>query len=136
MKYIDKLKNPKWQKKRLEILNRDEFKCCYCNDTETELQIHHLKYTKEPWDAPNENLITLCKDCHSFTTFNKKINVIEIIKQKDVTYGLIFNVKHNIKCFEFIELFGFLNNKYKSLFRLKVNGLTINNIIELNNGRK
>lgn len=38
--------------------------CVLCNDQETELHINHKKYTKEPWDAPNNDLETLCKDCH------------------------------------------------------------------------
>lgn len=80
MTYKEKLKNPKWQKKRLEILQRDEFKCCYCNDTETELQIHHLKYTQEPWHAPNKDLITLCKHCHSLVSKYKSLDVIFIEK--------------------------------------------------------
>lgn len=80
MTYKEKLKDPKWQKKRLEILQRDEFKCCYCNDTETELQIHHLKYTLEPWNAPNKDLITLCKHCHSLVSKYKSLDVIFIEK--------------------------------------------------------
>jgi hypothetical protein len=69
MSYSDKLKSPKWQKKRLEVLNRDNFTCCKCGDTETELQVHHLKYTGEPHEAPMEDLETLCKHCHYYITF-------------------------------------------------------------------
>lgn len=72
MTYSDKLKSPKWQKKRLEVLNRDNFKCCLCSDEETELHIHHLKYTKEPWDAPISDLQTLCRDCHIVVEQNKE----------------------------------------------------------------
>ena len=69
MNYSEKLKSPKWQKKRLEVLNRDNFKCCSCGDEETELHVHHLKYTGEPYDAPLEDLQTLCKHCHWYFTF-------------------------------------------------------------------
>lgn len=62
--YSEKLKSPKWQKKRLEVLNRDDFTCQHCGDTETELHVHHLKYSGEPHEATLENLLTLCKDCH------------------------------------------------------------------------
>lgn len=64
MKYSEKLKDPRWQKKRLEILERDKWTCQFCDDTETELQIHHLKYFGEPWEAPPTDLITVCKCCH------------------------------------------------------------------------
>lgn len=69
MNYSEKLKHPKWQKKRLEILNRDNFTCKLCGDTETELHVHHLKYSgPNPENAPNEYLETLCKVCHLVKT--------------------------------------------------------------------
>ena len=66
MTYSEKLKDPRWQKKRLEILQRDNFTCQLCGDTETTLHIHHKKYfkNKEPWDINNKYLVTLCKHCH------------------------------------------------------------------------
>ena len=69
--YPEKLKSPKWQKKRLEVLNRDNFTCQHCGDTETELHVHHLKYSREPHEAPLEDLATLCKICHKFETFEE-----------------------------------------------------------------
>lgn len=62
--YSEMLKHPKWQKKRLEILERDKWCCVKCGDTETTLHIHHLKYTGKPWEAPAKDLSTLCADCH------------------------------------------------------------------------
>jgi hypothetical protein len=66
--YSEKLKDPRWQKKRLEIMQRDEFSCKFCTDTDTTLHVHHLAYHQEPWDTPNEQLITLCEDCHQRET--------------------------------------------------------------------
>jgi len=65
-KYSDKLKDPKWQRKRLEILERDDFMCCSCQDDENTLHVHHKKYIygKNPWDYENSELITLCESCH------------------------------------------------------------------------
>ena len=88
--YSDKLKSPKWQKKRLNILNRDNFTCQLCGDTETELHVNHLKYTGEPYDAPNEDLETLCKHCHLIhhSVKEKISNVIKIVYDDyvDVVY--------------------------------------------------
>jgi len=66
MKYADKFKDPRWQKKRLEILNRDKFTCQICGDDKSTLHVHHRYYTagKEPWDYPNEAFVVLCEDCH------------------------------------------------------------------------
>ena len=67
--YSKKLANPKWQKKRLEILARDEWKCRICGDNEIELQVHHLQYKGAPHEQENEFLLTLCAECHEETSF-------------------------------------------------------------------
>jgi len=64
--YSQKLKDPRWQKKRLKTLERDNWVCKKCGDDETELHVHHLKYHANPWDTPNKYLITLCAPCHQF----------------------------------------------------------------------
>jgi len=65
--YADKLKDPRWQKKRLEILQRDMWTCQYCYDNESMLVVHHTLYIAdtEPWDYPDSYLITLCEECHT-----------------------------------------------------------------------
>jgi hypothetical protein len=64
--YSQKLLDPRWQKKRLEILSRDEFECQICCETTKTLHVHHKIYFKgkEPWEITNEYLTTLCRDCH------------------------------------------------------------------------
>ena len=70
MNYKRKLANPKWQRKRLEIFERDNWACVKCGQTERELQVHHIKYLqgKEPHEHPNELLETLCANCHHSET--------------------------------------------------------------------
>lgn len=65
MTYAEKLKDPRWQKKRLEILSRDGFSCWWCGDKETTLHVHHEAYSGEPWEIPEYCLITLCEECHN-----------------------------------------------------------------------
>jgi hypothetical protein len=62
--YKEKLLDPRWQKKRLFIFNRDNFTCQLCQDKDSTLHIHHKKYYGEPWDVGNSDLITLCSYCH------------------------------------------------------------------------
>jgi len=64
--YSEKFKDPRWQKKRLEILERDEFTCLLCGDTENQLHVHHIWYEKgkEPWEYKDRCYITLCETCH------------------------------------------------------------------------
>lgn len=63
MTYSEKLKDPRWQEKRLEILERDDYTCYMCENEAN--NVHHLRYYGEPWDVDNEDLISLCYKCHT-----------------------------------------------------------------------
>lgn len=73
MNYLEQLKDKRWLIKRVEILKRDKHKCKICGYFGPHVNVHHLKYTGNAWDAPNEDLITLCKDCHK-TTHKPELN--------------------------------------------------------------
>lgn len=66
MKYSDQLRDPRWQRKRLEIMQRDGFKCRRCKTDSEPLHVHHCFYKKgePPWSYPSQSLITLCDSCH------------------------------------------------------------------------
>lgn len=66
MTYTQKLKDPRWQKKRLEILERDSWTCQECEREDQPLHVHHHYYLKgkAPWDYHNSALQTLCEVCH------------------------------------------------------------------------
>lgn len=67
--YRQKLLDPRWQKRRLEILERDGWACRQCHDTTTTLHVHHRVYGKgDPWDVPNHYLEALCENCHAEET--------------------------------------------------------------------
>ncbi len=68
MDYLEKLKDPRWQKKRLEIFERDKWTCKNCSNKDKTLHIHHLFYFSnlEPWEIPDGFLVTLCEDCHTY----------------------------------------------------------------------
>jgi 5-methylcytosine-specific restriction endonuclease McrA len=87
MTYAEQLKSPKWQKKRLEILERDNFKCITCRTKDKQLSVHHIFYLKgiQIYDYPNEFYITLCNDCHD-----------EIHKQTELLYRTIIENAMNL----------------------------------------
>jgi hypothetical protein len=64
--YLEKLRDPRWQKKRLEVLNLAEFTCSSCHDNTKTLNVHHKEYIKgrEPWEYDAEQLVCICQDCH------------------------------------------------------------------------
>jgi len=66
MTYAQRLKDPRWQKKRLKILERDEWKCTHCAAEGKTLHVHHAYYEKwkNPWDYPDHALVTVCEPCH------------------------------------------------------------------------
>jgi 5-methylcytosine-specific restriction endonuclease McrA len=65
MTYADKLKDPRWQRKRLQIFERDNWRCLECTNESKQLQIHHIVYLKrDPWDYPDHLLQTFCEPCH------------------------------------------------------------------------
>lgn len=86
MSYSDKLKDPRWQKKRLKIMERDNWKCYNCDDEESTLNIHHKKYIKgrDPWEYPDKLLVTVCEKCHKeIVIFERTINSGMIIVYYD-----------------------------------------------------
>jgi hypothetical protein len=95
MTYAEKLKDPRWQRKRLEILERDDFTCQLCNDKTSTLHIHHHEYSHNPWDIENEKLITYCEHCHYFIEYTKSMvfynKIIKILKRK-TSDGIFLNV--------------------------------------------
>lgn len=120
MTYSDKLKDPRWQKKRLEVMLRDGFKCTKCNDAETTLNVHHLKYLGDPWDAHLDDLETLCCHCHEATEIIKKagVGIVRVTKRlsdSKLKKGCLFvQDTENI-----ISVFGIEGLEINSLFSLR-----------------
>ena len=133
MTYKEKLLDPRWQKKRLEVLERDEWTCQYCHDTEDTLHVHHIYYaaSRNPWDTLESGLVTYCQCCHSFEEYMKKsypdFNIIEVVKKKEDTgtyliclvgsggksptiYYMIFKYQSNYVTQEAMFSFGMFQN--------------------------
>src|SRR5262245_55772347 len=73
--YQKKLLDPRWQKMRLQVFERDEWCCQRCFSSEETLHVHHRYYTRDtdPWDYPMEALVTLCETCHEEETIERPI---------------------------------------------------------------
>jgi hypothetical protein len=90
--YSEKLQDPRWQKKRLEILERDNFTCQYCFDNTSMLSVHHLFYNnKDPWESESCDLVTLCQKCHETEKDRPKYEkkLLDILKRKNYTISEI-----------------------------------------------
>jgi hypothetical protein len=66
MTYSEKLQDPRWQKKRLQIMSRDGFRCVKCDSETNTLTVHHFYYVtgRMPWEYPNGSMATMCRNCH------------------------------------------------------------------------
>ena len=64
--FFEKYKNPLWQRKRLQIMEKNNFECEDCGSKEKTLNVHHSYYLKNvmPWEYPDNSLHCLCEDCH------------------------------------------------------------------------
>lgn len=76
--YFEKLKDPRWQKKRLECFDHYGWKCELCGDNSQQLQIHHKEYLKgwQPWDYDFKQLAVLCHTCHAMTTYHDSLTYL------------------------------------------------------------
>lgn len=97
MNYSEQLKSPMWQKKRLEIMQKDNFTCQICGDTKNTLHVHHLYYEKgnKIYDYPDKCLITLCENCH------KNEHDMQNNSLKDISYYI---GKRGITMFEIFAI--------------------------------
>lgn len=59
------LQSSKWQKKRLAVLQRDQYTCQACGITNVPMHIHHMSSYELIPNEPTTCLITLCESCHT-----------------------------------------------------------------------
>lgn len=64
--YSEQLKDPRWQKKRLEVLNAAGWQCEDCQNNSETLEVHHSIYFKNhaPWEYGSNALMCVCSTCH------------------------------------------------------------------------
>lgn len=86
--YAELLRDPRWQKKRLDVLNRDGFACIKCGNSKVELHVHHTFYDgRKPWEYELSALETLCKLCHQkhhgnpVLTVESRKEIIDLIEK-------------------------------------------------------
>jgi len=59
-----RLKFEEYDKLRRAILQRDGWRCQFCGAM-TNLEVHHQRFRSHSGEDTEENLTTLCDDCHS-----------------------------------------------------------------------
>ena len=63
--YVEQLRDPRWQRKRLEVLSAAAWRCGRCQNSRRTLHVHHRKYRPVAvWEYESAELEVLCEPCH------------------------------------------------------------------------
>ena len=67
-KWSSAFRDSRWQKLRLEVMERDTWTCqnCQASGEGVTLNVHHITYESghAPWEYDPSDLITWCEKCH------------------------------------------------------------------------
>ena len=110
-----------YSSRREAILHRDNYTCQCCGKKNCRLEVHHIKFRSNGGTDDEENLITLCEDCHKgvhagTVKLNKKPK-----KSKNIKHATHMNIIRSwlLKKYpDAIETFGFVTNENRNHLNL------------------
>lgn len=84
MTYSEKLKDPRWQRRRLKVMEYAHWRCQICGKSDSTLHCHHSYYTrgKLPWQYPDGAIICICDACHEKIHGKKPSRLFERVVQE------------------------------------------------------
>jgi len=98
--YSEKLQDPRWQKIRLQVFERDRWACQVCGDSTSTLNVHHWYYEKgrNPWEYEIDTLSTLCEGCHEFELQRGGIEkeLLDTLRQEQFDTGAVYIISELI----------------------------------------
>lgn len=111
-----------YSSRRSAILHRDNYTCQCCGKKNCRLEVHHIKFKSNGGTDDEENLITLCKECHDgvhacTVKLNKKPKKSKNLKH--ATHMSIIRSQLLKKYPDAIETFGFVTNENRHRLNLK-----------------
>lgn len=118
--YLEMLRDPRWQKLRLQVFERDGWKCRECFSASKTLHVHHLFYADgPPWMTPEFALITLCEDCHEMAGhFRSDSDINTFVWNAFILADTVFN--KGVDILDFAYCVSLLTpDQIKSLFNLQ-----------------
>ena len=98
------------------ILNRDNYTCQYCGKKNIRLEVHHIIYHSNSGTNDENNLITLCEDCHK-GIHNGKIVLAKKPKKLNLKHATHMSIIRSqlLKQYpEAIETFGFVTKENRN----------------------
>ena len=110
-----------YSSRRSAILHRDNYTCQCCGKKNCRLEVHHIKFRSNGGTDDEENLITLCKECHDgvhagTVVLNKKPKKSKNLKY--ATHMSIIRSRLLKKYPDAIETFGFVTAENRNHLNL------------------
>ena len=114
--------NYSYSSRREAVLHRDNYTCQCCGKKNCRLEVHHIKFRRNGGTDDEENLITLCEDCHKrvhagTVVLNKKPKKSKGLKH--ATHMSIIRSQLLKKYPDVIETFGFVTSENRNRLKLK-----------------
>ena len=111
-----------YSSRRSAILHRDNYTCQCCGKKNCRLEVHHIKFRSNGGTDNEENLITLCEDCHKgvhagIVVLNKKPKKSKNLKH--TTHMSIIRSRLLKKYPDAIETFGFVTSENRNHLNLE-----------------
>lgn len=114
--------NYNYSSRREAILHRDKYTCQCCGKKNCRLEVHHIKFRRDGGTDDEENLITLCEDCHKgvhagTVVLNKKPK-----KSKNLKHATHMSIIRSRLLKEYpdaIETFGFVTSENRNHLNLE-----------------
>ena len=111
-----------YSSRRSAILHRDNYTCQCCGKKNCRLEVHHIKFRSNGGTNDEENLITLCEDCHKgvhagIVVLNKKPKKSKNLKY--ATHMSIIRSRLLKKYPDAIETFGFVTSENRNHLKLE-----------------
>ena len=111
-----------YSSRREAILHRDNYTCQCCGKKNCRLEVHHIKFKSNGGTDDEENLITLCKECHKgihdgTVVLNKKPKKSKNLKH--ATHMSIIRSRLLKKYPDAIETFGFITSENRHRLNLQ-----------------
>ena len=110
-----------YSSRREAVLHRDNYTCQCCGKKNCRLEVHHIIFRSNGGTDDEENLITLCKECHDgvhagTVVLNKKPKKMNL---KHATHMSIIR-SYLLKVYpQAIETFGFVTSENRNHLRLE-----------------
>ena len=111
-----------YSSRRSAILHRDNYTCQCCGKKNCRLEVHHIKFRSNGGTDDEENLITLCADCHKGVHAGIVVLSKKPKKSKNLKYATHMSVIRSYLLQKYpnaIETFGFVTSENRNHLKLE-----------------